>query len=304
MEDVIAAAAKAMEEENLRRKEEEEREKEEELLREKMVLEKMKRKAMSKEEKEALKEKKLLKLVGAVVVKCMSKYRDHLDHDAFKKHAKDLTQIIADKEKKSQSYIDGKLDSLSDEKIQKIKKFAKEYIAKLMRKLEKSGKERPHSHSQGHSHSNGRDGRNKERRHARDPRQIDGASTATPRSDTASGSNTLVGVHDADEREPHFDVDDDEMLVDAQHELDNDSDIDAFDEMDRDKQVSVQSPMHGITPSLSFLSSKSPTSPSQFQEHSKSKNGKAKRTRWDERPVSAAALTPSLSATESSLDGR
>jgi hypothetical protein len=50
-----------------------------------------------------------------------------------------LTQLIAEKEKKSSSYREGNLDSLSDEKVVKIKKFAKEYIAKVLRKLEKSG---------------------------------------------------------------------------------------------------------------------------------------------------------------------
>lgn len=49
-----------------------------------------------------------------------------------------LTHIIAEKEKKSSSYKDGKLDALSDEKTAKIKKFAKEYIIKVLRKHEKS----------------------------------------------------------------------------------------------------------------------------------------------------------------------
>jgi len=70
----------------------------------------------------------------------MSKYQKQLDHAQFKKHAKELTQIIADKEKKSSSYKESKLDSLSDEKVAKIKKFAKEYIAKILHKMEKSGK--------------------------------------------------------------------------------------------------------------------------------------------------------------------
>ncbi|KAH9943768.1 hypothetical protein B0H21DRAFT_865088 [Amylocystis lapponica] len=96
----------------------------------------------STEEKEANKEKRLLKLVGAVVVKCMSKYQKQMDHDIFKKHAKELTHTITEKEKKSSSYKEGKLDSLSDEKVVKIKKFAKEYIAKVLRKLEKSGQRR------------------------------------------------------------------------------------------------------------------------------------------------------------------
>jgi histone-lysine N-methyltransferase SETD2 len=41
-----------------------------------------------------------------------------------------LTQIITEKEKKSTSYKEGKLDTLSDDKIAKIKKFSKEYIHK------------------------------------------------------------------------------------------------------------------------------------------------------------------------------
>jgi len=44
-----------------------------------------------KEDREANKEKRLLKLVGAVVVKCMSKYRAQLSVDMFKKHAKEVS---------------------------------------------------------------------------------------------------------------------------------------------------------------------------------------------------------------------
>lgn len=121
--------------------------------------ERAERKALGKtEDKEANKEKRLMKLIGAVVVKCMSKHSKSFDREGFKKHAKDvcplfsnekhilltfvsqLTQIISDKEKKSSSYRDGKLDALSEEKVAKIKKFAKEYIAKVLRKIEKSGK--------------------------------------------------------------------------------------------------------------------------------------------------------------------
>ncbi|KAG6909160.1 hypothetical protein DXG01_001787 [Tephrocybe rancida] len=98
------------------------------------------KKVHTEEEREALKEKRMLKLVGAVVVKSMSKHSKAMDHDQFKKHAKELTQIITDKEKKSSSYKEGRLNELSEEKVIKIKKFAKEYIAKVLRKLEKSGK--------------------------------------------------------------------------------------------------------------------------------------------------------------------
>ncbi|KAF7978203.1 hypothetical protein HWV62_1426 [Athelia sp. TMB] len=103
------------------------------------------RKAQTQEEKEANKEKRLMKLVGSVVVKCMSKYQKQMDTTQFKKHAKELTKVIADKEKKSSSYKEGKLESLSDEKIVKIKKFAKEYIAKVLHKIEKAKKRKPSS---------------------------------------------------------------------------------------------------------------------------------------------------------------
>ncbi|KAI1789708.1 hypothetical protein LXA43DRAFT_892413 [Ganoderma leucocontextum] len=96
----------------------------------------------SKEEKEASKEKRLLKLISPVVVKCMSKHKDQMDHEQFKKYAKELTHVIAEKEKKSSGYKEGKLDAFSEEKTVKIKKFAKEYIAKVLHKLEKAGKRR------------------------------------------------------------------------------------------------------------------------------------------------------------------
>lgn len=55
-----------------------------------------------------------------------------------------LTHIIAEKEKKSQTYQSGKLDALSDEKVAKIKKFSKDYIAKVLHRLDKSkGSHRP-----------------------------------------------------------------------------------------------------------------------------------------------------------------
>lgn len=53
-----------------------------------------KKASMTPQQKEALKEKRLLKLVGAVVVKCMSKYGKSLDRDSFKKYAKEVCHLI------------------------------------------------------------------------------------------------------------------------------------------------------------------------------------------------------------------
>ncbi len=51
---------------------------------------------MTPQEKEALKEKRLLKLVGVVVVKCMSKYAKSLDRDNFKKYAREVCYDLFD----------------------------------------------------------------------------------------------------------------------------------------------------------------------------------------------------------------
>jgi len=53
-----------------------------------------KKPSLSKEEKEALKEKKLKKMVGAIVVKTMSKYQKYMDHDQFKKYAKEVRSFF------------------------------------------------------------------------------------------------------------------------------------------------------------------------------------------------------------------
>lgn len=53
------------------------------------------KKPQSKEEREANKEKRLLKLVGAVVVKCMSKYSGKIENDVFKKYAKEVRSFTS-----------------------------------------------------------------------------------------------------------------------------------------------------------------------------------------------------------------
>lgn len=53
-----------------------------------------------------------------------------------------MTETISEKEKKSSSYKEGKLDSFSDEKASKIKKFAKEYIIKVLKKLKDKKRKR------------------------------------------------------------------------------------------------------------------------------------------------------------------
>ncbi|PFH46282.1 hypothetical protein AMATHDRAFT_8013 [Amanita thiersii Skay4041] len=150
------------------------------------------KKQQTPEEKEANKEKRLLKLIGAVVVKCMSKYAKSLNRELFKKYAKELTQVIADKEKKSSMYKEGKLDEMSEEKKTKIKKFAKEYISKVLLKVEKSKRERPPSSAASTA----------------TPRETPSMSMDTPNSIEGSGGDGSINI---------------EMSVEEAMDLDSDS---------------------------------------------------------------------------------
>lgn len=92
---------------------------------------------MDKAKAEALKEKQLKKLVGAVVVKAAGKYAKPMGKDTFKRFAEECTVSIAEKEKKSSSYSTSKLEKLSDDKQAKIKKYTKDFFAKAMHKIDK-----------------------------------------------------------------------------------------------------------------------------------------------------------------------
>lgn len=81
-------------------------------------------------------ERKLRKLVGEIVVRQMSKHKDQLERESFKRHAKELTNVIVGKEMRNpKSWPPARgaaLAELSNDKKAKIKSFAKEYIDKLM----------------------------------------------------------------------------------------------------------------------------------------------------------------------------
>lgn len=117
-----------------------------------------------------------------------------------------MTHIIAEKEKNSASYKENRLDALSDEKVTKIKKFCRDYITKLLRKLQKEGR----SHKPGGSSSGGQG-------HLGTP----STSAATPNSahDDADREGVEMSVEEA------MDLDDD----------DDDAEVDGGDDDDRDR---------------------------------------------------------------------
>lgn len=81
-------------------------------------------------------EKRLRKLVGELVVRQMSTHKDQLERESFKRHAKELTNVIVGKEMRNpKSWPPAKgaaLTELSSDKKAKMKTFAKEYIDKLL----------------------------------------------------------------------------------------------------------------------------------------------------------------------------
>lgn len=90
-EEIIAQAARAAEEAQRLREEQAALEKEKaEQEAERLAKKAAEKAAITPEERERRKERQILKLVGAVVVKVLSKYQDHFSRDDFKKHAQEV----------------------------------------------------------------------------------------------------------------------------------------------------------------------------------------------------------------------
>ncbi|CAO1616122.1 unnamed protein product [Parajaminaea phylloscopi] len=86
--------------------------------------------------------KKLHILVSEVIVKVMSPHRSDPSEvlsskDSFKRHARELTDLVCEKERRNEKSWppkDGQLEKLSGEKREKIRTFAESYIRKLIEK--------------------------------------------------------------------------------------------------------------------------------------------------------------------------
>ncbi|KAM0746946.1 hypothetical protein T439DRAFT_102783 [Meredithblackwellia eburnea MCA 4105] len=92
------------------------------------------------------KEKRVTTHFSTIVVSVMSKYKAHIDPDQFKKRARELTEILCDKEKRHPNYHTESYETISAEKAAKVKGFAKDWVRKL---VERRGK---HSTSSSRSH--------------------------------------------------------------------------------------------------------------------------------------------------------
>ncbi|KAI1321335.1 histone methyltransferase set2 [Mortierella claussenii] len=82
-------------------------------------------------------EKDLKAAVGASVVKNMTKYKMKLSADTFKKQARKITHLIAEKEMRSKSYKTGEMTEITAVVKNKIRRFVKEYMSKFIKKQAK-----------------------------------------------------------------------------------------------------------------------------------------------------------------------
>ncbi|GAA5985214.1 hypothetical protein JCM11641_003634 [Rhodosporidiobolus odoratus] len=114
---------------------------EEKQVKEQERAERHKARKSEKEDKEReRKEKKVMGLFSGVVVSTMSKYKSQFgDSEAFKKRAKEVSQILCNKEKKRPSFATDAYDSLTPDKEAKLKAFVKDWVKKLLERKKKGG---------------------------------------------------------------------------------------------------------------------------------------------------------------------
>ncbi|BGP03258.1 Histone-lysine N-methyltransferase, H3 lysine-36 specific [Rhodotorula toruloides] len=143
--ELIAQAERAAQE---AKEAEERRVAEEKAAREAAAREREEQRKREKEEKvKQQKDKRVMGLFSNVVVATMSKYKAHFDSETFKKRAREVTEILIEKEKKRPSYESEAYDSLAPEKESKVNSFVKEWVKKLLERRKSSSARPPSSSS-------------------------------------------------------------------------------------------------------------------------------------------------------------
>ena len=169
-----------------------------------------KRDAKEKQAKDK-KEKKMMRLFSTVVVQTMSKYKKHLDADQFKKRAKEVCNIMVEKEKKSSGFAKETYDALAPEKEAKVKKYVKEFILKLLARKGITPSSSSSSSSSKHSKSKSKSshpGDHRDHSKSQSSRTHQAADSATPQ--TPSGRSESVAL--ADESVMDMEQSDDDLI--------------------------------------------------------------------------------------------
>ncbi|KAG0321356.1 histone methyltransferase set2 [Podila horticola] len=84
-----------------------------------------------------LNERDLKAAISSTVIKTMTKYRIKLESsDAFKRQARKITHLVADKEMRTLPFLNGQLTELNEEMKEKIRRFTRDFLAKTFKKQE------------------------------------------------------------------------------------------------------------------------------------------------------------------------
>lgn len=79
----------------------------------------------------ASKDKRVYRLFGEIVVKTMSKYKQHLDPEQFKRRAKEICETLCAKEKKKPDYATESYTAFTPKQARKIKDYVEEWLRKV-----------------------------------------------------------------------------------------------------------------------------------------------------------------------------
>lgn len=78
------------------------------------------------------KDKRVLQLFSSIVVSVMSQYRHEFSSEAFKRRAREVSDLLCDKERKQPTYSSSDYYKLSPDKVIKVKAFVKQFVQKLI----------------------------------------------------------------------------------------------------------------------------------------------------------------------------
>jgi histone-lysine N-methyltransferase SETD2 len=204
-------------------------------------------KAEKRQAKEnAIKEKKMYRLFSTLVVKTMSKYKKYLESEQFKRRAKEVCEIMCQKEKKSSHFATDAYDSLTPERESKLAKYVKEFVQKLLArkgiKPSSSSSSSRSSHSRSHNHaSTSSSSHNSQHKH-RSSQSASGHSSANAAGPSEAGSAT-PSTPSSVSANRHAEQDD--------MEIDDDDDL--INELVQDATGGSETPDSAKTPQSSHL---------------------------------------------------
>ncbi|OCF43734.1 histone-lysine N-methyltransferase, H3 lysine-36 specific [Kwoniella heveanensis CBS 569] len=200
---------------------------------------------------EAKKEKRLTILVGQVVVRSMNKYKEQMEHDTFKRYARECTTILVEKEKKGHTYPTTRVPTLSEEKKAKMKAFTKDFTHKVLKRLKEKGKLIRVGANREMPSQSARSNSNPTSTPSRLGRELDTSESQSLATPTPSGT-VIETPRDQDDKEGDlvddiFGKDDDDMDMELEMDMEVDDDLGQTSISASAKSLSTQTQSNGIS---------------------------------------------------------